>query len=657
MSSSENTTATTDASAPETHAFQAEVARLLHLMVHSVYSNKDIFLRELVSNAADACERLRHEAVTRPELTRDDPDFAIRLEADKDKRLLIVADNGSGMSREEMVSNLGTIARSGTRAFIDSLGDNKDGSALIGQFGVGFYSAFMVADEVEVISRAAGEDTAWCWRSDGLGAFSIEPVELDAAPARGTRVVLHLKEDAAEYAEPAKIERIVRAYSAHVPVPIVLLAPKEATAGEDNGAAAEGGTEERQLADGTALWTRPKSGISEEEYKEFYGHVSGQFDDPALTLHYRAEGRHEYSVLVFLPSMAPFDLFDPDRKGRVKLYVRRVFIADDIDLLPAWLRFARGVIDSADLPLNLSREMLQTNPVLESIRKGVTNRILSELQKLAKNDVETFNAIWESFGPVLKEGLYEDAERRDKLLELVRFRSSADNGASWRSLADYVGAMKENQTQIFYATGASQEAIASSPHLEGFRARGVEVLYLADPVDAFWIQMVQGFEGKPFQSVTQGAAALDEIPAESTDADKAEADKQGAGATDIGLVTAFLKETLGDKVSDVRASARLSESPVCLVAPEHGPDRQLEKLMARQKGAGAGMFAPVLEFNPKHALVTSLSGRLGAEGSKDDLADMAFLLFDQALILDGEAPSDAAAFARRLASVMQRGLA
>ncbi|WP_417773113.1 molecular chaperone HtpG [Stappia sp.] len=640
------TTHAAETSTPENHTFQAEVSRLLHLMVHSVYSNKDIFLRELVSNAADACERLRHAAVTAPELVRDDPDFEIRLEIDKEAGSLVVADNGSGMTRDELVSNLGTIARSGTRAFMDKLGEARDGSALIGQFGVGFYSAFMVADRVDVVSRAAGSDEIWRWTSDGLGTFTVEPVAADdpQVPARGSRVILTLKEDAGDYARPETIERIVRAYSAHVPVPITL-----SVVGEE--------AEPRRLADGNALWARPKSEIGEEEYKEFYGHVSGQYDDPALTLHYRAEGRHEYSVLLFLPSMKPFDLFNPDRKGRVKLYVRRVFIADDVDLLPAWLRFVRGVIDSADLPLNLSREMLQHNPVLDAIRKGVTNRIVSELQKLADNDREAYLTVWENFGAVLKEGLYEDFERREKLMGLARFRSST-GGDEWRSLADYVAAMKENQTQIFYATGSSREAIASSPQLEGFRARGVEVLYLDDPVDAFWVQTAEGFEGKPFQSVTQGSAALDAMPLaeERKDAGDGDADDKTTQKADIGLVTAFLKETLGDKVSDVRASSRLSESPVCLVAPEGGPDRQLEKLMSRQQGALPGMFAPVLEFNPGHALLVGLSARLSAAGDKAELEDYAWLLLDQAAILDGELPVDAASFARRMAMVMRKGL-
>jgi molecular chaperone HtpG len=538
---------------------------------------------------------------------------------------------------------------------MDKLGEARDGAALIGQFGVGFYSAFMVADTVDVTSRAAGSDEVWRWRSDGTGSFTVEPVDPSDpdAPARGTRVILTLKDDALDYAQTATLERIVRSYSAHVPVPITLV-----EVGKESGKDGEsGGAEPRRLTDGTALWTRSKSEVSAEEYKEFYGHVSGQFDDPALTLHYRAEGRHEYSVLLFVPSMKPFDLFNPDRKGRVKLYVRRVFIADDVDLLPAWLRFVRGVIDSADLPLNLSREMLQHNPVLESIRKGVTNRVLSELQKMAENDKDSFLKIWENFGPVLKEGIYEDFERRDKVLALARFRSST-SGEEWRSLADYVASMKENQTQIFYATGSSREAIAASPQLEGFRARGVEVLYLEDPVDAFWVQMADGFEGKPFRSVTQGSAELETIPVEKGEGEtdgKSKTDEDGARA-DVGLVTAFLKETLGDKVAEVKASARLSESPVCLVAPENGPDRQFEKLMARQKGDGAKLFAPVLEFNPDHGLLKRLSQQLDAGGDRSGLEDMAWLLFDQALILDGELPADTAGFARRMAEIMRKGM-
>ncbi|MEI2387277.1 molecular chaperone HtpG [Breoghania sp. JC706] len=646
----------------EAHEFQAEVARLLHLMVHSVYSNKDIFLRELISNAADACERLRQRALTTPDLIAGDETFRIRLETNKAGKTLTVSDNGTGMSREELIDNLGTIARSGTRAFLEGLGEAKDGQALIGQFGVGFYSAFMVAGEVEVVSRAAGSDEAWTWRSDGQGSFTVEPADPAGAPARGTRVVLHLADDALDYAEAPAIERIVREYSAHVPVPIVLASEVEAEESHAEGDEEKSGNdtataiEEREIADGSALWTRNKSEITEEEYKEFYGHVSRQFDEPALTLHYRAEGRHEYSVLLFVPSVTPFDLFDPDRKGRVKLYVRRVFIADDVDLLPAYLRFVRGVIDSQDLPLNLSREMLQSNPVLDAIRKGVTNRVLSELQKLADNESEKYLRIWETFGPVIKEGLYEDFERRDKLLGLVRFKTTK-SGENWRTLAEYVADLKENQTQIFYAIGDNPAAVKASPQLEGYRARDVEVLLLSDPVDAFWVQVALGFDGKPFRSVTQGAADLDAIPLPEEEKDK-DAEDARDSKTDVASLVTYVKETLGDAVTDVRISSRLAESPVCLVAPEHGPDRQFEKLMSRREGAPGGAGSkPVLEINPRHALVKSLAAHLGDDTAKDFTKDAAWLLYDQARILDGEHPSDPTAFAGRLARVMEKGLA
>ncbi|MEM8813024.1 MAG: molecular chaperone HtpG, partial [Pseudomonadota bacterium] len=477
------------AASGETLSFQAEVSRLLHLMVHSVYSNKEIFLRELISNAADACEKLRYAAVSNPDLTKGDEAFRVLIEPDKEAGTITISDNGIGMNRDDLIDHLGTIARSGTKAFLDGLSEASDGSALIGQFGVGFYSAFMVAESVTVTSRKAGEDEAWMWMSDGLGSFTVDQAGTETAPARGTRIVLTLKEAEAGFAATDELERIVKAYSAHIPIPVAIASDDE--------------EEPKSVTDGSALWVKSKSGVTEEEYKEFYGHVSGQFDDPALTLHYRAEGRHEYAVLLFVPSMKPFDLFDPSRKGRIKLYVRRVFITDEAEILPAWLRFVRGVIDSEDLPLNLSREMLQSNPVLEAIKKGVVNRILSELEKTAEKDSETFEKVWEAFGAVIKEGLYEDPARRDALLKIARFKTTKSDG-KWRSLADYLGDMKENQTKIYFAVGDGPESVLASPHLEGFRARDVEVLLLSDSVDAFWVQTALGYEGKPFQSITQG---------------------------------------------------------------------------------------------------------------------------------------------------------
>ncbi len=619
--------------APATRSFEADVAKLLHLMVHSVYSDKDVFLRELISNAADACEKLRYDALSNASLLKDDGQQRITVTLDPDARQLTVEDNGIGMNEEELADALGTIARSGTKAFVDRIAGAKEaeGSHLIGQFGVGFYSAFMVADRVDVTSRRAGGDTAARWSSDGLGTYTIEPVEIADAPARGTRVVLHLKEDGAGYTDSFTIERSIKTQSGHVPVPILLVAKP--------------GVEAEQIADGTALWTRPKAQITAEEYRDFYRGAAGQFDGPALTLHYRAEGLHEYTVLAFVPETKPFDLFDPDRAGRMKLFVRRVFITDEAEILPRYLRFVRGLIDSNDLPLNVSREMIQESPVLAAIQKGVSNRVLSELDKLSANDTDAYLNFWDNFGSVLKEGLYEDYARRETLLGLARFKTSA-SGGEWRSLKDYAAALKENQTAFYYATGGDLDRLATSPQLEGFRARGIEVLLLADQVDSFWVTSGVDFEGKPFKSVTQGLTDLSLMPL-------LEGEQPAAPASDaVNSFIAFVKETLGDAVSDVRASDRLTESAVCLVAPEHGMDRQLEKLLA---GAGRldSSAKPVLEINPRHALVEKLS----AADAGDDEArrDAAHLLFDEARIADGELPVDPRAFSARLMRALQRG--
>ncbi|WP_202358706.1 molecular chaperone HtpG [Mesorhizobium sp. 113-3-3] len=625
---------TTDTKATETRAFEADVSRLLHMMVHSVYSDKDVFLRELISNAADACEKLRFEAVSRPELLGDDPKPRISISADPDNKQITVEDNGIGMSRDDMAEALGTIARSGTRAFIERVGTGTEDTQLIGQFGVGFYSAFMVADRVDVISRLAGSEEAWRWSSDGKGSYEIAPAPLEAAPKRGTRVVLHLMDDAVSYTGSYRLEQLAKSQSGHVPVPITLVEKP--------------GAEARDIADGTALWVRPKSEIKPEEYTDFYRSVAGQYDEPAATIHFRAEGRQEYSVLAFVPGSRPFDLFDQDRKGRMKLYVRRVFITDDADLLPRYLRFVRGLVDSADLPLNVSREMIQESPLLASIRKGLTNRVLGDLARLAENEAEAYAKIWENFGVVLKEGLYEDYERREQLLKLARFHSTA-SGEGWRGLADYVAAMKEGQKAIFFMAGDDRARLEASPQLEGFKARGIEVLLLTDPVDSFWVTMAPDFDGKPFKSVTQGVAELSDIPLLD------EAKKPDAAATpEVDNFLAFVKSALGDAVSDVKASDRLTESAVCLVAPEHGPDRQFERLM-NAAGRLDKAAKPILEINPRHERVLALAG-LG----EDDQAfkdDAAHLLYDEARVLDGDKPADARAFSERLARLIARGIA
>src|SRR5215204_5413350 len=484
------------------------------------------------------------------------------------------------MSREEMVEGLGTIARSGTKAFMDRVeaAQGVEGAQVIGQFGVGFYSVFMVADRVDVVSRRAGSDEATLWSSDGKGSYTMALVEAAESPARGTRVIVHLMEDAASFAERYTLERIVRAQSGHVPVPIAIVEKP--------------GAEPQEVADGAALWVKPRAEIKPEEYTDFYRSVAGQFDEPALTVHFRAEGRHEYTVLGFVPGSKPFDLFDPNRAGRMKLYVKRVFITDEAEILPRYLRFVRGLVDSADLPLNVSREMIQESPMLAAIKKGVTSRVLSELDKLAQNDAEAYIKVWETFGPVLKEGLYEDFERRQTLLGLARFKTTV-SGGGWRSLKDYVGSLKENQTAIYFVTGSEISRLETSPQLEGFRARGVEVLLLPDPVDSFWVTAGVDYEGKPFKSVTQGAADLAQIPLVEP---KAESDAQTSEA--VTRFIADVKATLGEQVSDVHASDRLTESAVCIVAPETGLDRQLERILARAGQLGSAAAKPVLELKP-----------------------------------------------------------
>jgi molecular chaperone HtpG len=626
---------TTAAEKPaESHVFEADVARLLHMMVHSVYSDKDVFLRELISNAADACEKLRYEAIATPALLANDTDSRITLSLDEDKLQLAVEDNGIGMSRDEMIEALGTIARSGTRAFMERIEANKagEGAQLIGQFGVGFYSCFMVADRVDVVSRRAGSDQAWLWSSDGKGSYNISPVEVSEAPARGTRITLHLMEDAKSYTSRWTVERIVKEQSGHVPVPITIVEKP--------------GAEPAQLTDGSALWTKSKNDISTEEYTDFYRGVSGQYDEPAATVHFRAEGRHEYTALAFVPGSQPFDLFDPDRKGRMKLYVKRVFITDDAELLPRYLRFIRGLIDTADLPLNVSREMIQESAILSAIRKGVTSRIITAIEKLADSDNDNFVKLWENFGSVIKEGIYDDFERRSQLMALSRFRTTA-SGEGHRSLADYVRDAKEGQGSIYYLTGSSLEQLKTSPQLEGFRARGIEVLLLTDSVDSFWVTNAPDFEGKAFKSITQGAADLTQFA--KTDG---EAAQNGEASAEVQSFIAFAKEKLADQVSDVRPSDRLTESAVCLVASEQGYDRQLEKIL---QGAGRLQSAakPILEINPDHPMVKAIAAE---EADLPFREDAILLLLDQARVLDGDKPADPRAFAERLSRVFERAL-
>ncbi len=619
--------------------FQAEVAQLLHLMVHSVYSDKEIFLRELISNASDACDRLRYEALTAPELIADDPEFKITITADPEAGTLTVADNGIGMSRDDLIHELGTIAHSGSTAFVERLsGDAAKDMSLIGQFGVGFYSSFMVAAKVEVLSRKAGEDEAWLWISDGRGEFTIDA---GARDGRGTTVVLHVRDEDKDYLATERVRHIVKTYSDHIALPITLVGKKDDA------------VEEETVNAASAIWSRPKSGITADQYKEFYHHTAHAFDEPWHSLHFKAEGKIEYTVLLFIPSQRPMDLFDPARKPRVRLYVKRVFITDDCDeILPGYLRFLRGIIDSEDLPLNISREMLQSNPLLTKIRRAVSKRLLTDLAKRADADAEGYAAFWDNFGAVLKEGIYEDAERRDDLLKISRFRSTATD--TLISLDDYVGRMKEGQDSIYFITGDDHGTVAKSPQLEGFAARGVEVLLLSDPVDDFWLPTVGAYDGKSFVSVTKGGADLSAIKVEDDDAGDAE--HQEPPKAQLGTLIALLKQNLGEAVSDVRATERLTASPVCLVAGEHDLDMHLQRMLrAHQKLEGQGQ--PILELNPGHAVIRALAEMATADGATDRLADISHLLLDQARILEGEPVADPAAFSRRLSQIISSGLA
>ncbi len=610
--------------------FKAEVSRLLDIVVHSLYSEKEIFLRELISNASDACDKLRYEALTQPELTGDDTDFKITIAIDKKARTLTVSDNGIGMTQDELVENLGTIARSGTSAFLEQLKNKKADINMIGRFGVGFYSAFMVAQEVEVKSHKAGSDEAFTWRSDGKGEFAIEAEE---KKSRGTDVVLYLKQGEDEFLNSERLHHIIGKYSDHIAIPILI----------------EG--EDKPANRAAALWLRPKNEITPEQYKEFYHHSAHAFDDAALTIHWRAEGKIEYTGLLFVPGMKPLDLFDPQRRHGVKLYVKRVFITDRAEgLVPPYLRFLRGIVDSEDLPLNVSREMLQNNPMLAKIRQGVTRRVLGDLAKFGADNPEAYAKFWNNFGAVIKEGLYEDAENREALLKLVRCRSTAAEGLV--SLEEYKSRMKPGQDAIFTICGDSVEKLAKNPHLEGFKARGVEVLLLTDQVDDFWPTAVGEYDGKPFMSATRAAASLDKVEGDKANKKKEEA----APESDLVSLVALMKLTLGEAVKDVRSSSRLTSSPVCLTADEGDLDMHLERFL-KQHNQIRTASKRILELNPTHALIKKMAERAKAKGASDELKDVVWLLFDQARLLDGDSVSDPAAFGERLNVILSKTVA
>ena len=622
------------------HNFEADTGKILDIVIHSLYSNKEIFLRELVSNASDAIDKLRYLSVSDKKLSDLTDAFAVTIAADKRAKTLTISDNGIGMDKDEVIASLGTIARSGTKSFLEALGSQKDKKAkgkdsdnaadvsLIGQFGVGFYSAFMVADKVEVLTRKAGTNNATLWSSDGRTGYDIEAAE---KAEHGTIITLHMKKDAAEFLEQVRIGHVIKTYADHISYPVNFLDGDDST----------------QLNSGSALWTRPKSDITDEDYESFFADMGAGYGKPLVTLHNVSEGTVSFTNLLCIPQMRPYDLFDPARKPKVKLYINRVYITDDCDaLIPAWLRFVRGIVDTADIDLNVSRELLQHNKTLDRIGKAVVRRILSELKKMHDKKPEEYDALWSQFGVVLKEGMYEDADNREKLLAISRFHSSEMDGLT--GLSDYVSRMKEGQDEIYYLSADTITSAEMSPHLEGFKARGIEVLYLTDPVDEFWLPLVPEFEGKSFASITKGGVDIDKFEA----SDDAKTDDE---TPDVDKLIAAMKEALGSSVADIRISKTLTDSPACLVADEGGMDIQMQRLM-KAHDPNFQDQPRILEVNPKHDLVQGLN-KLVATGTDGALVnDAAFMMFEQSLILEGKPPQDVAAFSQRMTRLMTRGL-
>jgi molecular chaperone HtpG len=617
----------------ETLEFQTEVQQLLNLMIHSLYSNSEIFLRELISNAADAADKLRFEALKNKELLEDDPELAIHVSVDREARTITVRDNGIGMNRDEVVDNLGTIARSGTRRFLDALtGDQKKDAQLIGQFGVGFYSAFTVAERVEVFTRRAGEapEQGVHWSSDGQSAYQIAYVE---RPARGTEVVLHLREGQDEFLEPHRLRHIIRRYSDHIALPIRM--PEESGEGEET------------VNRASALWMRPKNEISDDDYREFYRHVGHDFDDPLIWLHNKVEGNQAYTTLLYIPRQRPFDLFERDQRHGVKLYVRRVFIMDDTEhLMPRYLRFIRGVVDSDDLPLNVSRELLQHNRLIDRIRGASVKRVLDALEKMATERPEDYEIFWKAFGSVLKEGIVEDPANRERIAGLLRLASTHDPRPEARvSLADYVSRMGDDQKAIYYITAESFAAAAHSPHLEIFRSKGIEVLLLHEPVDEWLVAHLHEFDGKPLQSVAKGDLDLDD----ADDATREELEQRDA---ELEPVLKRLGEVLENEVGEVRVSHRLTDSPACLVVGDQDFGLHMRRML-RAAGHDLPQGKPVLEVNPRHPLVS----RLEAVDDAAVFEDWARLLYEQSVLTEGAQLDDPSAFVQRLNRLLATGSA
>lgn len=617
----------------QTLGFQAEVQQLLQLMIHSLYSNKEIFLRELISNASDACDKLRFEAINDDKLFENDPELKVQILHDAAARTITIRDNGIGLSRDEAISHLGTIAKSGTKEFFSRLsGDQQKDAALIGQFGVGFYSAFIVADKVTVLSRRAGltSEQGVQWESTGTGEYSIETIH---KATRGTDVILHLREEENDLLSGWRLKSIIKKYSDHISLPILM--PKEEWDQEKG--ASKILDEMETVNQARALWTRSKNDVTEDQYKEFYKHVAHDFQDPLAWTHNKVEGRQEYTQLLYVPARAPFDLWDRNQRKGIKLYVKRVFIMDDAEqLLPVYLRFVRGVVDSNDLPLNVSREILQESRDVKAIREGCTKRILSVLEDLSENQKDKYETFWTEFGQVLKEGLGDDPANKERIAKLLRFSSTHhETSVQATTLTDYIGRMKEGQDKIYYVTGDSWLAAKNSPHLEVFRKKGIEVLLLTDRVDEWMLSYLTEFEGKALTSVTKGGLDLGNLT------DEAEKKEQQQASDEYKEILTRLKDALADKVKEVRVTVRLTDSPACLVAEEGQMSAHLARLM-KMAGQGAPDFKPIFEINPKHPLIQ----RLKYEDGK--FADWANVLFDQALLAEGGQLDDPASFVKRL---------
>ena len=624
--------------------FSADVSRLLDIVANALYTNNDVFLRELISNAADACDKLRYEAIAKPELTGDNPNFRIHVYKDTENRTVTLVDNGIGMSKAELADHLGTIAKSGTAKLMEQVNSAKEGSdklKLIGQFGVGFYASYMVAHTVTVISRKAGSDDIWAWESDGATGFEVrkptaeEEAMLDGE--RGTASILHIKDEGSDFLIDEKIKQTVEQYSDHIDVKIFLNGPADTDKGEG-----------QPINSASAIWTRSKDDITDEQYTEFYKHITFGMDEPLMTSHWKAEGTIEFTALLFLPTLRPWDLYDPGRKNSVKLYVRRVFITEDLpELMYPWLRFARGVIDSEDLPLNISRESLQHNPILNKIRSSVARKILGDLDKLSRDDAPAFESFWGQFAPAIKEGLYDAADHRAGIFKICRFFSSHDDGAKLTSLSDYIERMKDDQKEIYYISGQNVASLKNSPQLEGFKSRGVEVLFFTDTIDDFWLQQSPDYKDFTFKSITKGDIDLSDDKDDATEkADETDSDAET-------MMLAALSAVLKDDVDHVRFSKRLTDSPVCLIAPEGGVDLQMERVLKIQQKY-AGPQKPVLEINKDHALIQKISGIADAEDTR--FKDAATLLLDQARIIQGEPLKAPGAFVKRMSALMEKGL-